>query len=66
MMLKMCFLGENRCRKKISFILSSVMLVFETAKACQQISHTRTQFLHRKEGIFILYSNSNDDFNLSY
>ncbi len=33
---------------KLSFILSSVMLVFEIAKACQHILHTRrTQFLHR-------------------
>ncbi len=64
-MLKRFFLektdGEN------SFILSSVMLVFETTKACQQIIHTRTQFYTDEEvNIYFLYSNINDDFNLSY
>ncbi len=54
--------------EKLSFILSSVKLVFETAKACQQVLHNRTQFFYTdKEGIyFVLYSNIIDDFNLSY
>ncbi len=40
-MLKMAFLAKKD-GEKLSFMLSNVMLVFQTAKACQQVLHTRT------------------------
>ncbi len=38
---------EKTDGEKLSFILSSVKLVSETTKACQQILHNRANILHR-------------------